>query len=58
MASFTRPGARTRLPGLYLAGGGVHPGSGVPMAALSGRQAALSVITDLASTMSFAPAGG
>ncbi len=56
MASFTRPGARTRLPGLYLAGGGVHPGSGVPMAALSGRQAALSVMADLASTMSFAQA--
>ena len=47
MASFTRPGARTRLPGLYLAGGGVHPGAGVPMAALSGRQAALSVMADL-----------
>jgi len=56
MATFARPGARTRLPGLYLAGGGVHPGSGVPMAALSGRQAALSVMADLASTMGFAPA--
>ena len=50
MATFARPGARTRLPSLYLAGGGVHPGSGVPMAALSGRQAALSVMADLAST--------
>jgi 1-hydroxycarotenoid 3,4-desaturase len=47
VASFTRPGARSRLPGLYLAGGGVHPGPGVPMAALSGRQAALSVMADL-----------
>ena len=56
MASFARPGARTRLPGLYVAGGGVHPGPGVPMAALSGRQAALSVMTDLGSTAPFHPA--
>lgn len=45
-ASFSRPGARSRLPGLYLAGGSVHPGPGVPMAALSGRQAAASVMAD------------
>ncbi|KAA5605537.1 phytoene desaturase [Roseospira marina] len=49
-ASFSRPGAQTRLPGLYLAGGSVHPGPGVPMAALSGRQAAMSVLKDLTST--------
>ncbi|MCW2316024.1 1-hydroxycarotenoid 3,4-desaturase [Rhodoblastus acidophilus] len=49
-ASFLRPTARTRLPGLYLAGGGVHPGPGVPMAALSGRQAALAITSDLRST--------
>ncbi len=40
MASFKRPGAATAIPGLYLAGGSVHPGPGVPMAALSGRLAA------------------
>lgn len=42
-ASFQRPGAVTRIPGLYLAGGATHPGAGVPMAALSGRQAAMAV---------------
>ncbi len=46
MASFRRPGSRTALPGLYLAGGGTHPGAGVPMAALSGRLAAAAMLTD------------
>jgi 1-hydroxycarotenoid 3,4-desaturase len=46
-ASFQRPGVRTKLPGLYLAGGSVHPGPGVPMAALSGRLAAGCLVTDL-----------
>jgi 1-hydroxycarotenoid 3,4-desaturase len=48
-ASFRRPGSRTRIPGLYLAGGGVHPGAGIPMAALSGQLAAQSVLSDRAS---------
>lgn len=55
--SLTRQGARTRLAGLYLAGGSVHPGAGVPMATLSGRHAAQSVLADLASTAGWRPAG-
>lgn len=54
-AAFNRPGARTRIPGLYLAGGGAHPGAGVPMAALSGRLAAQRLMTDRASTRRFLP---
>ena len=50
MAAFARPTARTRLPGLYLAGGGAHPGAGVPMATLSGRHAAEAILTDRTST--------
>ena len=49
MASFRRPGARSRMPGLYLAGGSVHPGPGVPMAAISGRLAAQALMQDHAS---------
>jgi 1-hydroxycarotenoid 3,4-desaturase len=48
-ASFSRPGADCRIPGLFLAGGGVHPGPGVPMAALSGRLAAATLVSDLVS---------
>ena len=48
-ASFDRPGARTKLKGLYAAGGSVHPGPGVPMAALSGRLAASALMADRAS---------
>ncbi|WP_437734904.1 1-hydroxycarotenoid 3,4-desaturase CrtD [Sorangium sp. So ce1335] len=47
---FARPASRSKLRGLYFAGGSVHPGAGVPMAALSGRLAAQSVMEDLAST--------
>lgn len=50
MASFRRPRARTTLRGLYLAGGGTHPGPGMPMATLSGRHAAAAMLRDLAST--------
>ncbi len=47
-AALKRPTARTRVPGLYLVGGGAHPGAGVPMATLSARHAAGAILTDLA----------
>lgn len=48
MGSFARAGARGKVPGLYLAGGSVHPGPGIPMATMSGRIAAARLIADLA----------
>lgn len=50
LSPFQRPGSASRVPGLVLAGGGVHPGPGVPMAALSGRLAAATLMAHLAST--------
>ncbi|RBO53672.1 methoxyneurosporene dehydrogenase [Rhodovulum sp. BSW8] len=48
-AALKRPTARTTVAGLYLAGGGTHPGAGIPMATLSGRHAAEAILTDRAS---------
>ena len=50
MAAFKRPTARTRIKGLYLTGGGAHPGAGVPMATLSAQHAAAAICTDLTLT--------
>jgi 1-hydroxycarotenoid 3,4-desaturase len=50
MAAFARPTARTKLAGLYLAGGGAHPGAGVPMATLSACHAAAAIMSDLCLT--------
>lgn len=45
-ASLSRPGCRSKLSGLYFAGGSTHPGPGVPMAALSGLMAAECALED------------
>ena len=36
--------------GLYLVGGGAHPGAGVPMATLSAKHAAAAILSDQTST--------
>lgn len=46
LAAFRRPTARTPVRGLYLTGGGAHPGAGVPMATLSARHAAEAILSD------------
>ncbi|MCF2871538.1 phytoene desaturase family protein [Octadecabacter sp. G9-8] len=46
-AGLKRPTARTTTKGLYLAGGGAHPGAGVPMATLSAMHAVAAIKTDL-----------
>lgn len=50
MAAFQRPTARTPIKGLYLAGGGTHPGAGVPMATLSAQHAVAAILNDRIST--------
>ena len=47
--SISRPEARSSIEGLYRCGGSVHPGAGVPMAALSGLRAASALIADCSS---------
>lgn len=53
-ASFARAAARSAVPGLSLAGGSVHPGPGLPMAALSGKLAAQRACDDLGLSMASA----
>jgi 1-hydroxycarotenoid 3,4-desaturase len=55
LAAFERPLATTAVTGLYLAGGGCHPGAGVPMATLSGRHAAEAILQDQTSASTSAP---
>ncbi|MEO0485370.1 MAG: 1-hydroxycarotenoid 3,4-desaturase CrtD [Pseudomonadota bacterium] len=55
MAAFQRPTARTAVPGLYLVGGGAHPGAGVPMATLSALHVAEAIAQDRISTSTSRP---
>lgn len=55
MAAFARPTARTKMAGLYLAGGGAHPGAGVPMATLSACHAVAAMTSDLCLTSTSPP---
>jgi 1-hydroxycarotenoid 3,4-desaturase len=55
LSIFSRPGAISPIPGLYLAGGSTHPGPGVPMAAMSGRLAAEAILASRASTRRLHP---
>ncbi len=56
LAAFARPTAATRVPGLVLAGGGAHPGAGVPMATISARHAAATILAGRTSTSASRPA--
>lgn len=49
-AGLKRPSARTPIEGLYLVGGGAHPGAGIPMATLSAQHAAEAILSDQIST--------
>jgi len=55
-ATLKRPGAISAIPGLYLAGGAVHPGAGIPMVTMSGRMAAEQLAADQPSTRRSPPA--
>ncbi|AWD20260.1 1-hydroxycarotenoid 3,4-desaturase CrtD [Pseudogemmobacter blasticus] len=55
LAAFAKPQARSQLKGLYLAGGGAHPGAGVPMATRSGKFAADAMVSDLGSVRTSRP---
>ena len=53
-ASLQRPTAISPIANLFLAGGGTHPGAGVPMATLSARHAAEAILHGPTSTSMWA----
>jgi 1-hydroxycarotenoid 3,4-desaturase len=57
MAPFSRPNPQTKLPNMYLVGGGIHPGAGVPMVALGGKAVASCLLADHPSIYRSRPGG-
>jgi phytoene desaturase len=55
LSPFHRPRARSKLGGLYFAGGGTHPGGGIPLVLRSGKFAAQLAATDLERGLTRAP---
>jgi 1-hydroxycarotenoid 3,4-desaturase len=55
MSAFARSGSNSKIKGLFLAGGSVHPGPGVPMAAISGQLAAEALVVHHSSTKKYHP---
>jgi 1-hydroxycarotenoid 3,4-desaturase len=47
MSSFYRLGSQSQIQNLYLTGGSTHPGPGVPMATMSGRLVAATLMERL-----------
>jgi len=58
LTSAFKTGNRSKIPGLYFAGGSVNPGAGVPMVLMSGQIAAQCVLEDVASGGISKTAGG
>jgi len=46
-STFKKPLSQSQIKGLLVAGGGTHPGAGVPMACQSGKHAAETILRDL-----------
>lgn len=51
LAALKKPKTQSRTAGLYLVGGGVHPGAGVPMVTLCARQAVAKITNAPTSTL-------